>query len=342
MLTNIDEWSIHHFSFGMWKWLLPVLLLLFVSLVVLAKSLSKNEAKTLGNESSILFPNYIILLAMVVLCGGTQSASDSYIYELKTERLILEGRYDKALKVGQRSLVNSPRLSNLRMYALSMTDSLPEHLFDYPQWYGADGLVVLADTDTLAHRLTARDITAALGAPCGKSIIRPERYFQLLLERNVVLLDSLQNIDSTYFAGKDSLLRVHQERLEALRQSVRRVTNYHLCSFLLRRDAIGFLEAYDKYFGFLYEVSGEKEGLEEQTGSSSAEMDQEQVIQPYPVQRAYREALAVVSPERVDSVTYQQRAAYVEMRDSIANPTERANLTRRKFGNTFWWYLDNL
>lgn len=77
-----------------------------------------------------------------------------------------------------------------------------------------------------------------------------------------------------------------------------------------------------------------------------------------PLPRAYQEALlvgneeykndSVVASLSADSIpqylcleTIQRYHDYYEMKDSLKNKRERINLTRRAFGKTFWWYLDN-
>lgn len=329
MLTHFNEESINHFSFGNWKWLVPLLLLLYVGVVIFIRNREQDHSShRTASYTQILSTNYLLFLLMALLTAGTGSASDVYLYELKTERLMLDERYDDALQVGNKSLQSSQRLTNLRMYALSRQDSLAEHLFDYPQAYAADGLLTLSDSDQLLHRITSRDIARSLGMTVGKSIREPQRYFQIVLEHHTVLLDSLTRMDSIDFSYNDSLIQIHQERLVQLRRQTRRIADYYLCSLLLNRDVMAFVKNYDTYYSRLYPE------LPDSVFTSGEELS-------LPVQRAYREAIAVGAPELADSLTLVRRQSYVEMRDSITDPIVRQNLTRRRYGNTFWWYLDN-
>ncbi len=340
MLTHIDEQSINHFSFGAWKWLAPLLLILYVLLLrfLYEKNYSRESHQPLPIVR-LLSTNYLLLLIMALLTAGTGTASDVYMFELKTERLLAEGQTDDALQVGRRSLQSSQRLTNLRMYALSLQDSLAEHLFDYPQAFGIDGLLTLSDSDQLVHRITSQDIACSLGMKIGTSIRTPQRYFQLVLEHHTELLDSLSQMDSLAFGGNDSLRLAHENRLQALRRQTRRTADYYLCSLLLQRDVIGFVDSYTKYHQRLYPDLPDSVWMNSEVllPVQRGDVGSLEVV----VQRAYREALVVGMPECADSLTLQRHQSYVEMRDSIQDPVVRQNQTRRRFGNTFWWYLDN-
>ncbi len=330
MLTHIDEQSIAHFSLGPWKWLAPLLLVLYVALLcfLYEKNHSREQQQMLPIVR-LLSSNFFLFLLMALLTAGTGTASDVYMFELKTERLLVDGHTEEALKVGNRSLQSSQRLTNLRMYGLSLQDSLAEHLFDYPQAFGENGFLTLSDSDQLIHRMTSQDIARSLGMKIGKSIRTPQHYFQIVLDHHTELLDSLSQMDSLEFRGNDSLLLAHENRLLKLRCQIRRTADYYLCCLLLKRDVIGFINNYSRYAIHIYpEVP------------DSVFMYEDYSV--LPAQRAYREAFAVGMPEWADSLTLVRRQAYVEMRDSIPDPVVRQNLTRRRFGNTFWWYLDNL
>jgi hypothetical protein len=63
--------------------------------------------------------------------------------------------------------------------------------------------------------------------------------------------------------------------------------------------------------------------------------------------RAYREAILYINknkarkmPYSIDSETAARYDEYQRMKADIADDLERTNLTRRAFGNTFWWYYE--
>ena len=82
--------------------------------------------------------------------------------------------------MGEESLVTSPRLNELRMYALAQQGLLGERLFDYPQPYGEKSLMQMDDTMTSLHRFTCKDIQEALGAWANSSVTTFQQYIDLL------------------------------------------------------------------------------------------------------------------------------------------------------------------
>lgn len=322
MLTHLDARAINHFAFGAWTWLLPLLLLIYLAIIyaIHAARRSRRKAqKVHADENNPLLPNAMTMLLFILLCGGTNAASDVYMFELKTERLILQQRYADALRVGLRSLPSTARLTNLRMYALSLEDSLSERLFDYPQSFGTAGLLQLSDTSRSQHRITADRIVRSLGvAPDSIDAQTPEQLFAYVLQHHVALADSLQHIDSTAIVQPTPFWQIIIDRPQFIHRQLRRAADYYLCSHLLRRDLMAFIDDFGQY-EYLYVDT----------------------LSVRPLPRAFREALAVVSPDMADSLTLQHHADYITMRDTLADPIQRTNLTRRRFGNTLWWYLDN-
>ena len=179
--------------------MLPLLIILFFVLIRLAEIAEEVVPDTYPNTfSSKLWPNYLVMLVMIVFCGGCHRAPDTYHYELKTERLILEGRYADAAQVGIKSLVTTERLNNLRCYALSKEGLLAEHLFDYPQPYGVNGLLNVNDIDTLHYRFDAGDICFSLGALKGKNVRSLDSFLKLVEPLLQHRADSLAEVDSFY------------------------------------------------------------------------------------------------------------------------------------------------
>lgn len=323
IVTDFNRHNIHQFTFGHWLWIAPLVLILFVACVLLVKSAEKSVFSRFMRElPALLWPNYLVLFACIVLLGLTHSADDVFMYELKTERLILQHRYDEASRVGLKSLEISPRLANLRMHALSMTGQLGECLFDYPQPFGENGLINLTDTDQTYERFTTRQLCLSLGAVPAHSVSTTARYLQLLQRWQQQWADSLALIrqtDSVYLATNDSLRQRHEWKEALIRRQMRRTADYVLCAQLLRHD----LQAFVATLPLHYHLSDSDETVKAS------------------LPRAYREALAQAAPLLADTATLAQRRRYVQMRDTLADPLVRHNLTRRQFGKTFWWHYDN-
>lgn len=221
IITDIDRESISSSYVGAWIWVAPILLIIYALVIMVARKLFVERFASRITILETLIPNYIILLVQLLFVGAFSSSPDVYHYELKTERLIREGRYEDATRVGETSLEASKRLTILRMYALSMEDSLAERMFSYPQYYGADG--ILDVTDTLGtYRVTTTAICRRVGAICGNSIKTTKRYLDLLV-------------------GDDSL-------------RTPRSIEYKLCYQLLDKDLLGFSNTIYKYHNPYHEV----------------------------------------------------------------------------------------
>lgn len=211
VLSSIDREVLTDFSFGNWAWILPVTLVVYALLVIVIKQVSFQFSSydDENHTSKYLWPNYILLLIMMLWCGSMQNADDVFMYELKAEQYILDGKYEKAANVGKESLKTSARLNELRCFALAKQGMLGEMLFDYPQPYRSDGLILLSDTLPY-ERFTSMDICNDLGAKYGKSIKSTDSYLEKLIH-----VDSL---NTKQIAG-----------------------DYYLCNRLLNKDLNGFL-----------------------------------------------------------------------------------------------------
>jgi len=214
ILTDQSKDTIMHFSLGAWIWLGPLLLVLYVLLVCLIRNLHLGDAG--GDIKPLLWRNYLILFVMLLGCGAVSPTKDVYCYELKTERLVMEKDYEGAARVADRSLAASRRLTELRMFALSKQDRLSECLFDYPQYYGAAGLLSIADTSSL-YRFGPISICYSLGAIPDTNTIRSTRQYLMVMNR----VDSLRTA-----ATQD----------------------YYLCYLLLDKNLRAFTENLRKYY----------------------------------------------------------------------------------------------
>lgn len=218
MLSSLNEEVMLDFSFRSWIWIAPLLLVVYAALIILVRKFTAafSNEKTLA-LSDVLWPNAFIMLALIIFCGCVSNSKDVYHYELKTERLILERKYDKAIEVANREYTSSRRLTQLRMYALARLGLLGECLFDFPQYYGGEGLLDIHNCDT-TQRFTNYDIYLHLGvAPDGKTVMNLGR---LLAIANAN--DSLRN---------------------------KRTMDYELCNALLERNLNLFSQLLPRYYG---------------------------------------------------------------------------------------------
>ena len=301
IITDVDRASILNFSFGEWTWIAPSVLVAYIITVVAVKRANAEYGFTPHDVWSQAFPNYIILLALVLAVGSIPQSSDVYHYELKTERLILDKDYEGATEVGYKSLQTSARLTQLRMYALSRQGLLAERLFDYPQYYGSQGLLDVTDIQP-DYRFNSQNICLYLGALCGTSIKSTDRYYQLMLA--------------------DSLWNQH-------------TADYYLCSLLLDKRLDDFQQQLPRYYNLADSVPNAYDTLPRAfreafltIGNPDAAMQGVILVGS--------DTLAILS----DTELVQQFREYNEMKTQLSDPTERINRTHRQFGKTFWWYYD--
>lgn len=305
MLTNISPEAVAHFHMGSWAWIAPAVLIVYI-LVSLALRRVLPRTTFLQSCTS----NAVVLLLLIVLAAGIDRTPDTLLYELRQERLIRQGRYAEAARVGEYCLEPTRRMTTLRAYALSRCGQLPQRLLDMPQPYGPDGLLCISDTLHRLRRVDTQDICAWLGAYAGPITIHSprtdatDRYLHLLRDRQTALVDSLR---------RDSL-----QPTSRIRAQQQRTLDYTLCRLLLARRVDEFTRLLPQYAAL-------------------------NPTDTFPSLYAQALCLADTSatPFRPDTTTLQRFRAYQQMRDTIHEPLPRRNLTRRQWGNTFWWYYDN-
>ena len=301
MLTDINQEAIAHFSFGAWLWVAPCVLVAYVLLVIFVKKLHDEESAYRQDIKSQIYPNFIILFLMMLGVGAVPQSTDVFHYELKAERLILAKDYEGAAAVGKRSLRSSARLTQLRMYALSKQDLLAECLFDYPQYYGSQGLLDIADTSSL-ERFTTQDICFHLGAYCGTSIHTADRYYRLMLG--------------------DTICNKH-------------TADYYLCSLLLDKRLPEFLRQLPRHYNLADSIAGAYDNLPRAYREALLQMGKK----PYALQGKIvigADTLATLS----DREMVARFRDYTERKAEFTDATERINHTHREYGNTYWWYYD--
>ena len=301
IITDVNREYIIHFSFGEWVWIAPTVMVAYIIVVVIVKHVNVEYNFTPHDVWSQAFPNYIILLALCIAVGSIPNSSDVYHYELKAERLILDKDYEGATQVGDKSLRASARLTQLRMYALSKQGMLADRLFDYPQYYGSQGLLDIADSQP-DYRFSSQNICLYLGALCGTSIKSTDRYYQLMLA--------------------DSLWNKH-------------TADYYLCSLLLDKRLNEFLQQLPQYYNLSDTIPNAYDALPQAFREALLSTSQpEGAIQGAII--INNDTLATLS----DTSLVNQFREYNELKAQLSDPIERINRTHRQFGNTFWWYYD--
>ncbi len=301
ILTSVGLQTIREFSFGVWAWLFPLIILLYFCVVRLL-----NKWETLRIDTAPrtiarpLWTNAAILLALMLTVGSIGNSNDVFLYELKTERLIREGRYEEAAEVGKKSLMSSRRLTELRMYALARNGELGERMFDYPQYFGTEGLLDVADTSAVYHRIDAEDVCRYLGVSSGRGVKSAGRYLELASDHILTCNDTLH------------VLCGHVERIK----------DYRRAYMLLDKNLTAFAASLAKDSVTAMPRAYQEAMLLYRTLSDSAAANAKEAKFSLPV----------------DSLIVERYAEYETMKHDLEDAAERKNRLRRKFGNTYWWY----
>ena len=317
-----------------WLWFFILLFIIAISLIqkfsLYLESLCGSNMLRSNHLSTVLWPNFLIFILSILLCGTCNPLSEVDFYEQKVERLVDNDNNKAALEVGKNSINSNLRLTNLRMFALSKLDLLPECLFDYPQYYGSQGLLSVPDTNNRLFRIDARDISMYLGVLCDSSIHSTDEYFKAVKFRQQLVSDSLMGIELMRSDNPDSLKKEIVLKYDILKREKSRIEDYILCGLLLDRNIDAFKEMLDKAYAF--------------------EVSKDSVVSVENLPCAYREALVMIYPEIGDMAMIKLYSKFLDLKESVKDSTASSNITRKTkisnsttktFGNSFWWYYYN-
>lgn len=129
---------------GNWGWILLASIFIYTLLIWMNRKwlpLLVNKTN-FPNPASRLWPNVLILILLATTALSLTNINPAFLCETQIESLIRKGAYRQANEVGKGSPITSRELTALRTYTLSRTDSLGSNLFEYPQQYGAEGLLL--------------------------------------------------------------------------------------------------------------------------------------------------------------------------------------------------------
>ena len=205
------------FSFGAWKWGVPIILLLWGGAVWLAKQImpfENDDKQPTGLFSRRVWINMLqmsVMMLFVALVGNSNAVSH---YSAHAEAALMQGDFDEALRVGNESLETNERLTMLRAYALSRKGLLADRLFNYPVAGSSETILPLQ----IQPQIFAADtVWRYLGARPARAM-KAEQYYMAL--------------------EHDSL-------------ATQAVADYRLCGYLLDRNIDAFVRMLPCY----YEVS---------------------------------------------------------------------------------------
>ncbi len=261
---------------------------------------------SIGKEQPLGVRAIRMALAMIALalyaelgCGVT----DIQHYELRTAQALRSSHPERAYRVGDQAYATSPRLFAMRCYLLATSGKhhMGSRLFEQtiPPQGGAANL--LLPTDERQRLLFPADSLYALLGAKPNSGEQPADYFSRCAEL-------------AYSKNKQGRKLPHDER-----RRQRAAYNYCLAARLLERDLPGFAQAALRYF------PGEvRQGRLPRYYSQAFVLYKRSTASP-------------LAPYR-DNNTEANFQDYSDMGDTIPNLRTRANLLRRSYGETYWWW----
>lgn len=143
VLTDIPTDFDKHHSLGAWWWIIPLLLVIWGAGMWVARQVEPFEPlpHREGWLTKVTWQNLLQLLVMLLLTVLVANGDRVFHQRMKMERLMKEGRYDEALKVGCKSQDTDSSLTMLRIACLHRCGSMGEHLFEYPLMGGSKAMI---------------------------------------------------------------------------------------------------------------------------------------------------------------------------------------------------------
>ena len=164
VLTDVGHGVYHGEGISaQWVWLLPLLLVLYFVIGKLLARACKLWVNPELEDGVVINSNLFILLCLCLMTACIGNSNIHFHHELKVEEALRKQDYETARQVGMKSMDPSRNLTALRAYAMSREGTMGEYLFQYPQLYGAAGLL-MGTSDDKALRLNADSLYVYLGA----------------------------------------------------------------------------------------------------------------------------------------------------------------------------------
>lgn len=141
-ITDMDR-SIYTDDGSMLSWIFVFILglLVYSAAAFLFKRILFEKIKNVSvSMNKVLWRNMVLIVLMFCLVGTLSNSEENFKREVRAMSYFSKGDIDDALAVGKKSLVASRELTAMRAYMLVVNGKLGEQLFEYPQYYGSEGL----------------------------------------------------------------------------------------------------------------------------------------------------------------------------------------------------------
>ncbi len=165
----------------------------------------------------LLIPNLICMLGGFTFVALVSNTNDELHYELRIQELYAKGKIEKALNVGNESLVTNRRLLALRALSLARKGELGESIFEYP--------IPESCTDLFLH-------------PSDTSVM-------------ILPLDSIANVIGYIPSEKGCIQQLFNHLSPTSLRKHPSLRDYWLCTFLLQKR----LDDFAKWLPHFYDIS---------------------------------------------------------------------------------------
>lgn len=142
-VTDIDR-SLYTGEYDYLKWIIVLAIGVFAYAAfsfVLRRILFAKIKNVAMSANRIIWRNLVLFVILFSLVGFLSNGEENFKREALVASYYKKGDTDNALKVGYLSNVASHSLTVQRAYILAKGGMLGDRLFEYPQYYGADGLI---------------------------------------------------------------------------------------------------------------------------------------------------------------------------------------------------------
>ncbi|MBQ8695200.1 MAG: hypothetical protein IJ513_06105 [Bacteroidaceae bacterium] len=233
-ITDIDR-SLYVGGWSSTSWIVifSVAMFVYAALAFVLQRVLFEKIKNLAMSTNrMIWRNLILFVIMFCLTGTLSNGEENFKREALVASRYKGGDAEGALAVGYKSLDASRELTAMRAYILAKENSLGERLFEYPQLYGAEGLLPFAQQtsplspDSVATLLgdTIKENENTLGylrrlAYADTLALAARDYYlsALLLEKEVIEFEAeLTRMCGSYRA--DSLPKHYREALLLLKE----------------------------------------------------------------------------------------------------------------------------
>jgi hypothetical protein len=348
--------------------LLPHLLLLLFFVLIAIRQMFPPMGNRITSYARWIYTNIIGFLILSVFTAMLANCNDDFRYEMVIDRSIQNRNYNKALRVGKDAPHPTREMTVLRNTALVLSGHAGDKMFEYTQNYKSDGLFFdynkdkpsypggamiyfylgakhlateWANNDYLKNRNSFRMLKDYVLIATANGHLNATKQTAQILDKTLFHRDFAKELyeiiaDTTILMNKDQVFGGIKQRLSDNYYPFPTKGNYDkfICKFY--RDNQDNKVAYEYYLmSALLDKNVEKInwGLERYWNYYKK-----------PMSKHYAEAAALCNYLNkapvmyVNKITLEKFKEFLKLKKVQYNPATKANVMRRKFGDTYWWY----